>query len=62
MLFSSLFAANFGVLGALCLGILQLIRQAAPDEADVFSQEISGGDLIFRDDQLNVETDEGHAK
>ena len=62
MLFSSLFAANFGVLGALCLGILQLIRQAAPDETDVFSQEISGGDLIFRDDQLNVETDEGHAK
>ena len=62
MMFSTLFAANFGVLGALCLGILQLIRQAAPHEEEVFASEISGGDLVFQDDRLNVEIGEGSTK
>ncbi len=57
MLFSTLFAANFGVLGAICLGILQLIRQGGHGEADIFASEVSGGDLVFKDGRLNVETD-----
>lgn len=59
VLFSSLFAANFGVLGALCLGVLQVIRQNAPNETEIMTSELSGGDLVFQDDRLNVETDGG---
>ncbi|MDA7964132.1 hypothetical protein [Ruegeria sp.] len=55
VLFSALFAANFGVLAAICLGLLQLLRQGRRRrDTDVVS-EISGGDLYHSDEELNVE-------
>jgi hypothetical protein len=52
---SSLFAANFAVLSAICLGLLQIIRQATPDPVELFATEVSGGDLFERSNRLNVE-------
>lgn len=61
MISSFLFAANFGVLSAICLGILLLIRRSEPDDRDSSVTEISGGDLFLRDERLNVETGESDA-
>ena len=58
VLFSGLFAANFGVLAAICLGLLQLLRQGRDTGADQFAAEISGGDFFHRDEGLNVESGE----
>ncbi len=58
VLFSGLFSANFGVLAAICLGLLQLLRQGRDNGADQFVAEISGGDFFHRDEGLNVESGE----
>jgi hypothetical protein len=55
MVFSLLFGANFGVLAAICLGLLQLIRQTAPDAVDLFTTELSGGDFFHNSNRLNVD-------
>ncbi len=55
VLFSGLFAANFGVLAAICLGLLQLLRQGRKTGDDQFAVEFSGGDFFHRDEGLNVE-------
>ena len=52
---SLLFSANFGVMAAICLGLLQIIRQSTPDPVELFTTELSGGDLFQRGDRLNVE-------
>ncbi len=52
---SVLFAANFGVMAAICLGLLHLIRQSLPDATELFASEISGGDLFQDGTRLNVE-------
>jgi len=57
--FSLLFAANFGVLGAICLGLLQMIRQNTPDPVELFATEMSGGDLFRRSNELNVQAQAG---
>ncbi len=56
MISSFLFAANFGVLSSICLGILLLIRRGEPDISEVPVTELSGGDLFLRDARLNVKT------
>ena len=55
ILFSLLFSANFGVMAAICLGLLQIIRQSTPDPVELFATELSGGDLFQRSNRLNVE-------
>lgn len=55
---SLLFSANFGVMAAICLGLLQIIRQSTPDPVELFATELSGGDLFQRGDRLNVEGSE----
>ncbi len=52
---SLLFSANFGVMAAICLGLLQIIRQSTPDPVELFATELSGGDLFLRSNRLNVE-------
>lgn len=59
MVSSLLFAANFGVLAAVCLGLYQLIHQNEPDALDLMTTELSGGDFFHRESRLNVETGEG---
>lgn len=56
VIFSVLFAANFGVLAAMCLGIYQLLRSNEPNTLDVVTTELSGGDFFQQDSRLNVET------
>ncbi|WP_171133165.1 MULTISPECIES: hypothetical protein [unclassified Ruegeria] len=55
VLFSALFAANFGVLSAICLGLLQLLRQGRRRRERDLVSEISGGDLYHVSAALNVE-------
>lgn len=55
VLFSAFAAANFGVLGTICLGVLQIIRQGRPLEGGGVATEISGGDLFGRPERGNVE-------
>jgi hypothetical protein len=55
VLFSAFSAANFGVLGTICLGILQIIRQGRPPDRGGVATEISGGDLFRRPERGNVE-------
>ena len=53
---SVLFAANFGVMAAICLGLLQIIRQGTPDAIELVTSEISGGGIFQHDNRLNVES------
>jgi hypothetical protein len=55
VLFAGVFAANFAVLAAICLGLLQLLRQGRGDASDHFTTEIGGGDVFRRADKSNVE-------
>lgn len=55
MIFSTLFAANFGVLAAICLGLNQLVARDGRGRVDLVTSEISGGDFYSRDDRLNVD-------
>lgn len=57
MLFSFLFGANFSVLAAICVGLLQLIRNVEPDATALFASELSGGDFFNPDEALNVQSD-----
>ena len=60
VLIMGVFAANFGVLGAICIGLFQLLRQGRADPSDPYTTEISGGDFRRSERQINVETaDEG---
>jgi hypothetical protein len=59
MVLSLLFAANFGVMATICLGLLHIIRQSTPDPIELFATEWSGGDLFSRGDRLNVEGTSG---
>lgn len=56
VIFSVLFSANFGVLGAICLGLYQVLRSKQPDMVGTMTTEISGGDFFLRDSELNIET------
>ena len=58
VILSLLFAANFGVLAAACLGLHQLLRSNEPDFIRTVTTELSGGELYPQDCQLNVETSE----
>lgn len=58
MLFSVLFGANFSVLGAICLGLLQLIRRAEPDLQMLVASEMSGGDFFEGTGPLNVQAED----
>jgi hypothetical protein len=60
MVFSALFAANFGVFSALCLGLLQVLRQGAPDTIATLTSELSSGEFFRNDDRINVENVTGH--
>lgn len=53
---SVLFAANFGVMAAICLGLLQIIRQGTPDAIELIASEVSGGELFQHNNRLNVES------
>ena len=55
VLSSALFAANFAVLGTLCLGLLQLLRRGQAEVSDFMIQEVSGGDLFATESRLNIE-------
>ena len=56
VILSIFFAANFGVLAAICLGIYRVLRSSEPDMLDAVTTEISGGDFFQHDSRLNVET------
>lgn len=55
MLFSLLFAANFGVLSAMCLGLNLMLTNRESQKLDLVTTDISGGDFYRKSSRLNVE-------
>lgn len=55
VILSLFFCANFAVLAVICLGLLQLLRQGAPDPVNTLASETGGGERFGVAERLNVE-------
>lgn len=55
LVLSVLFAANFGVLAAICLGVLEMLRSSRAQKPPALMQEINNADLFAQAKNLNIE-------
>lgn len=55
LVLSALFAANFGVLSAVCLGVLEMLRNRRAQRPPATVQEINNADLFAQAKNLNIE-------
>lgn len=61
VILSLFFCANFAVLAVICLGLLQLLRQGAPDPVNTLASETGGGERFGGAERLNVEREAADA-